>query len=70
MLTDCDPRFKLGLSVFPEGVQGLLGNHRLLIDALDALEHLSCIERIVGGLDKRWGFCIKSEKLFILVFSP
>lgn len=70
MLADCDPRFKLGLSVFLEGVQGLSGNHRLLIDAQDALEHLSCIERIVGGLDKRWGFCIRSEKAFILVFSP
>ena len=68
MLTDYDPRFKLGLSVFLEGVQDLLGNHRPLIDAQDALEHLSCIERIVGGLDKRWGFCIRSEKPFILVF--
>lgn len=70
MLAHCDPRFRPGLSVFLEGAQGLSGNHRLLIDTQDALEHISRIERIVADLDKRWRFCIRSEKPFILVFTP
>jgi hypothetical protein len=70
MLIDCDPRFKPGLSVFLEGAQGLSGNHRLLINAEDALEHYSSFERILKCLDKRWRFCVRSERLYILVFSP
>ncbi len=69
MLADCDPRFKPGLSVFLEGVQGLSGNHRLLINAEDALERFPSIERMIVSLDKRWRFCVRSERLYLLVFS-
>ena len=69
MLTDCDPRFKPGLSVFLEGAQGLSGNHRLLINAEDALEHFPSLEKMLKSLGKRWKFCVRSERLYILVFS-
>ncbi len=69
MLADCDPSLKLGLNVFLEGVQGLSGNHRLLISAEDALEHLPHLERTLVSLDKHWEFCVRSERTFILIFS-
>lgn len=69
MLADCDPSLKLGLNVFLEGVQGLSGHHRLLINAEDALEHLPHLERTLVSLDKHWEFCLRSERTFILVFS-
>lgn len=69
MLADFDPSLKLGLNVFLEGVQGLSGNHRLLINAEDALEHFPSLEKMLKSLGKRWKFCVRSERLYILVFS-
>ena len=69
MLADCDPSLKLGLNVFLEGVQGLSGNHRVLINAEDMLEHFPSLEKILKSIDKRWKFCVRSERLYILVFS-
>ena len=69
LLANCDPSLKLGLNVFLEGIQGLSGHHRLLINAEDALKHLPHLENTLMSLDKHWEFCIRSDRSFILVFS-
>jgi hypothetical protein len=68
-LADYDNSFKLGLNVFLEGAQGLSGNHRILISAEDALEHLPNLERALMNLDQHWEFCLRSERPLILIYS-
>lgn len=68
-LQKIDERFRIGLTVFIEGVQAFHGNLRLLLDVYLFQDCTQQLCELIQRRGLRWGFCVRDEATFIVISS-